>query len=77
MTTRAAAHAALATGRLRTCALAGCAAREAHEQQYKKCAACRTVVYCCREHQLANWPAHKAACQAARKAAHATGHADA
>ena len=57
-----------AQGRLRACALASCAAREAHEAQFKKCAACLTVSYCCREHQLTDWPAHKAACKAARKA---------
>ena len=52
---------------LRTCALASCGAREAHPTHFKSCAACRTVVYCCREHQ--GWPAHKKACKAARKAA--------
>ena len=54
---------------LRTCALPGCGAREAHPAHFKSCAACRTVVYCCREHQVAGWPAHKKACKAARKAA--------
>ena len=57
-----------AAGRLRACALASCAARESHEAQFKRCAACKTVSYCCREHQVADWPAHKAACKAARKA---------
>ena len=57
-----------ATG-VRTCALAGCGAREVHVQQFKSCAACRTVVYCCREHQVEDWPTHKKACKAARKAA--------
>jgi hypothetical protein len=52
-----------------TCALAGCAAKEVHVSQFKKCGACRTVAYCCREHQVADWPSHKAACKAARKAA--------
>ena len=46
---------------LRTCALPGCGAREAHPAHFKSCAACRTVAYCCREHQVAGWPAHKAA----------------
>ena len=59
---------AIAAGRLRACALASCAARESHEKQYQQCAACRAVVYCCREHQLADWPAHKAACKAQSKA---------
>ena len=54
---------------LRTCALPGCGAKEAHPAHFKSCAACRTVVYCCREHQVEGWPAHKKACKAARKAA--------
>ena len=54
---------------LRSCALASCDAREAHPQHFKACAACRQVVYCSREHQLADWPQHKAACKAARKTA--------
>ena len=54
---------------LRGCALDACAAREVHPGQYKKCAACLAVAYCCREHQVAHWPSHKAACKAARKAA--------
>ena len=51
------------------CALPACGAREVHEAQFKKCAACQAVVYCCKEHQAAHWPAHKVACKAARKAA--------
>ena len=54
---------------LRTCALPGCGAREAHPAHFKSCAACRAVVYCCREHQVAGWPGHKKACKASRKAA--------
>ena len=54
---------------LRTCALPGCGAKEVHPAHFKSCAACRAVVYCCREHQVAGWPAHKKACKAARKAA--------
>ena len=53
---------------VRSCALAGCGAKEVHPAHFKSCAACRTVVYCCREHQVAGWPAHKKACKAARKA---------
>ena len=37
---------------LRRCALPGCGAKEAHPAHFKNCAACRTVVYCCREHQV-------------------------
>ena len=54
---------------LRSCALAGCGAREAHPAHFKSCAACRTVAYCSKEHQVEAWPAHKKACKAARKAA--------
>jgi hypothetical protein len=39
---------------LRKCALAGCAAKEVHVSQFKSCGACRTVAYCCREHQVAD-----------------------
>ena len=53
---------------LRSCALASCGAKEAHPDHFKSCAACRAVAYCCREHQVADWPSHKAACKAARKA---------
>ena len=49
----------------RRCALAGCGAKEAHVSHFKACAACKAVVYCSREHQVADWPNHKAACKAA------------
>jgi hypothetical protein len=65
----AAAEADLAAGRLQQCALAGCATYESHVSQFKRCGACRTVAYCCREHQVEDWPSHKAACKAARKTA--------
>ena len=64
----AGAAAAAARG-LRACAHAGCYAREVHASHFKSCAACKAVAYCCREHQVADWPAHKKACKAARKAA--------
>jgi len=54
---------------LHGCALEACAAQEAHPKHFKRCGACRTVCYCCREHQVKDWPSHKAACKAARKAA--------
>ncbi len=68
----AAAHAA-ARGGARGCAADGCAAREAYVSQFKLCGACKTVVYCSKEHQAAHWPAHKQACKAARKAAEQPG----
>jgi hypothetical protein len=58
---------------LQLCALGSCGAREVHAAQFKKCAACKTVLYCGRACQVADWPAHKAACKAARKAAAAGG----
>jgi hypothetical protein len=58
-----------AAGELRICALASCAAREAHVSHFSKCGACKTVAYCCKEHQVADWSDHKAACKAARKEA--------
>ncbi len=61
--------AAAESGLLKSCALAGCGAKEAHVSQFGKCSACKAVAYCCRDHQQADWPAHKAACKAARKAA--------
>ena len=61
---------------LRTCALPGCGAKEAHPTHFKSCAACRGVVYCCREHQVAGWPSHKKACKAALKAAAAADEED-
>jgi hypothetical protein len=67
--TLAAAAAEAAERGTRECALAGCAAKEVHVSQFKRCGACRAVFYCCREHQVADWPAHKAACKEARKAA--------
>ena len=52
---------------LQSCA--HCGATEVHVKHFKHCAACKAVVFCCKDCQLANWPAHKAACKAARKAA--------
>jgi hypothetical protein len=68
--TETAAATAVARG-LRFCALPSCGAQEVHATQFKRCAACLSVVYCCKEHQVQGWPAHKAACRAARKAAEA------
>jgi hypothetical protein len=62
-----------ASATLRGCALAACTAREVHASQFKRCSACSGVVYCSKDCQLADWPAHKAACKAARKAAAGAG----
>jgi hypothetical protein len=66
---RAKVEALAATSALRVCAAAQCAAREVHPAQFKLCAACKTVCYCSKAHQAEDWPAHKGACKAARKAA--------
>jgi hypothetical protein len=68
--TATAAATAAARG-LHFCALSTCGAQEVHASQFKRCSACSGVVYCCKEHQVQAWPAHKAACRAARKAAEA------
>jgi hypothetical protein len=66
----AATAAATAAARgLHVCALHTCGAQEVHASQFKRCSACLSVVYCCKEDQVQDWPAHKAACRAARKAA--------
>jgi hypothetical protein len=62
-------EAACAPERLRCCALASCGAKEAHVKHFSHCVACKTVVYCSKEHQVADWARHKAPCKAARKAA--------
>jgi hypothetical protein len=66
--TATAAATAAARG-LHFCALRACGAQEVHASQFKRCSACSGVVYCCKEHQVQDWPAHKAACRAARKEA--------
>jgi len=69
---RAAARAAASAPELlRSCALASCGAKEAHVSHFSRCAACKTVVYCSKTCQTADWPDHKKACKAARKAAEA------
>jgi hypothetical protein len=71
----ATAQADVMTRGLQSCA--HCSATESHVAQFKRCSACKAVVFCGKDCQLANWPAHKAACKAARKAAAAGDNADA
>jgi hypothetical protein len=66
---RSTAAATAAARRLHVCALHTCGAQEVHASPFKRCSACLSAVYCCKEHQVQDWPAHKAACRAARKAA--------
>ena len=60
---------------LRDCALPSCAKTEKTVKEFAGCSGCRSVVYCCAEHQGLDWPKHKKAChkkQAARLAADET-----
>ena len=57
---------------LRDCALPSCSKTEKTVKEFAGCSGCRTVVYCCLEHQALDWKAHKKACreeEAARRAA--------
>ena len=71
---KAVGRAAAAPERLRVCALGSCGVRETYPAQYKLCAACTAAAYCSREHQVAHWAEHKAACKAARAAKGAAKH---
>ena len=57
---------------LRDCALPSCSKSEKTVKEFAGCSGCRSVVYCCLEHQALDWRAHKKACrekEAARLAA--------
>ena len=57
---------------LRGCALPSCSKTENTVKEFAGCSGCRSVVYCCLEHQALDWRAHKKACrekEAARLAA--------
>ena len=57
---------------LRDCALSSCSKTEKTVKEFAGCSGCRSVVYCCLEHQALDWRAHKKACrekEAARLAA--------
>ena len=48
---------------LRDCALPSCSSTEKTVKEFAHCSGCRTVVYCCLEHQALDWGAHKKACR--------------
>ena len=48
---------------LRDCALLSCAKTERTVKEFAGCSGCRSVVYCCLEHQALDWRAHKKACR--------------
>ena len=53
---------------LRDCALPFCSKTEKTVKEFAGCSGCRTVVYCCLEHQALDWKAHKKACHEAEAA---------
>ena len=48
---------------LRDCALPSCSKTEKTVKEFAGCSGCRTVVYCCLEHQALDWRVHKKACR--------------
>ena len=48
---------------LRDCALPSCSKTEKTVKEFAHCSGCRSVVYCCLEHQALDWTAHKKACR--------------
>ena len=48
---------------LRDCALPSCSKTKQTVKEFAGCSGCRTVVYCCLEHQALDWRAHKKACR--------------
>ncbi len=69
------------------CGLKGCAAcapagaaggsNATSTNRLQVCSRCRTVAYCCAEHQRRDWGVHKPACKALRRAAEAAAAAEA
>jgi hypothetical protein len=49
-------------GGLKMCSLAACATVEQSAGQHKICSRCRTVRYCCVDHQRQDWKLHKPHC---------------
>ena len=45
------------------CALPSCSKTETSVKEFAGCTGCRSVVYCCVEHQALDWKAHKKACR--------------
>ena len=61
---------------LRDCALPSCSKTEQTVKEFAHCSGCRSVVYCCAEHQGLHWTKHKKECrdkEAARLAAEEDG----
>ena len=65
-------RAVIAKHGLRECALPPCPNTEKTVKEFAVCTGCRSVVYCCLEHQALDWRVHKKLCyekEAARLAA--------
>ena len=60
---RARERADIAKHGLRDCALPSCFKTEKTVKEFAGCSGCRSVVYCCLEHQALDWRAHKKACR--------------
>ena len=57
---------------LHKCALSSCPTTEKTVKEFAGCTGCRSVLYCCHEHQALDWKTHKMTCrekEAARLAA--------
>ena len=48
---------------LRDCTLPSCSKTEKTVKEFAGCSGCRSVVYCCLEHQALDWRTHKKACR--------------
>ena len=48
---------------LRDCAHPSCSMTEKTVKEFAHCSGCRSVVYCCAEHQGLDWTKHKKACR--------------
>ena len=48
---------------LRNCVLPSCSKTEKTVKEFAHCSVCRSVVYCCAEHQALDWTMHKKACR--------------
>ena len=48
---------------LRECALPSCSKTGRTVKEFAGCSGCRSVVYCCLEHQALDWTAHKKECR--------------
>ena len=61
---------------LRECAFPSCSKTEKTVKEFAHCSGCRSVVYCCVEHQGLHWTKHKRACRAKQAALLAAEEAD-